>query len=55
MKKAILALALLTSLDIYQISVRRGYYPPLIARLFQNKLTAGFTKVRIQVFSYLSI
>jgi len=55
MKKIIVMLALLTSLDVYKISVRRGYYPPLVARLFQNKLTARFVKVRTQMFSYLRI
>lgn len=55
MKKLFLLLALLTSLDIYKITVRRSYYPPVVARLFQNKLTASFTKARIQLFSFLKI
>lgn len=41
--------------DIYRLSLRRNYYPPAIARLFQNKLTVSFVKTRIQLFSFLKL
>ncbi len=44
----------LTDLDIYRISTRRGYYPPVISRVFQNKASESFLLTRKQLFSLLS-
>ncbi len=44
----------LTDLDIYRISTRRGYYPPVISRVFQNKAGESFLLARQQLFSLLS-
>ena len=43
----------LTDLDIYQINVRRGYYPLLIGKIFQNKLTYSFLLSRNSFFKLI--
>lgn len=45
----------LSGLDIYKISTRRGYYPKIISRLFQNKLTESLYITRKQIFSFLKL
>lgn len=42
---------ILSALDIDRISTRRGYYPPMLGRIFQNKATETFNIVRKKVFS----
>jgi len=43
----------LTLLDLHRINTRRNYYPPPLARFFQNKLSARFTLMRQTIFSYI--
>lgn len=44
----------LSELDNYNITHKRGYFNPVIARIFENKLTESFTMSRDQIFYYLS-
>lgn len=44
----------LSELDIYKISTRRGYYPKVVSRLFQNKLTESLYISRNRLLSLLS-
>jgi len=43
----------LTPLDLHRINTRRNYYPPPLARFFQNKFTVRFTLMRNAIFSYI--
>jgi len=40
----------LSDLDINQINTRRSYYPNLIGRYYQNKITHSFILVKKSLF-----
>ena len=45
----------LSGLDIYKISTRRGYYPKIVSRLFQNKLTESLYITRKQIYGFFKL
>ncbi|KKU56999.1 hypothetical protein A3H89_00670 [Candidatus Amesbacteria bacterium RIFCSPLOWO2_02_FULL_48_11] len=49
--RTIVNLGRLDDLQLIQIHTRRQYYPPVVARLFQNKLTSAFNIARKEVFT----
>lgn len=44
----------LSDLDIIQINSQRTYYPRVLGRIYQNKITHSFRLAEITLFSYLN-
>jgi len=41
--------------ELFTLNNRRQYFPPPVARLFQNKYSAAFQLARNEFFSYLNL